>query len=267
VKPPARRCLRAWPPTLSGAVAVSAVVHAALFAVPVLQGTAPAPANVVMLEARLAPRVEPQAPVIAQPAAPLHAESAPVISTTKRAAAPTVVASESVAPPAPDKRASDALAQPAPAEAASAPLDDVGDPRVAAQEVVALARLGDLIERQLNDFPREVQYPVRVYGAIEARYPAEARAQGIEGTVLAWVVVDPSANVEEIQIVDGEAIFREAVIEAIRAGRFYSAADGGVGLHFPITLEFRFALDHAGGAPDAPAAQVASAPAADPATR
>lgn len=259
----AGRVLGAWPPTLSGAVAVSAVVHAALLAVPLWQGTAPAARDAVILEARLAPRVEPQAPASVQAPAPrMHEAAAPVLTAPRKVAAATLVATEPVATPAPDTHASDALAQPAPAEIATAPLDAPGDTRVAAQEVISLSRLGDLLERQLNDFPREVQFPVRIAGTIEARYPPEARAQGLEGTVLAWVVVDPSANVEEIQIVEGDEIFREPVIEALHAARFYSAAEAGVGLHFPITLEFRFALDHAGGPRDAAPAQVASAPAA-----
>jgi len=255
--------IRVWPPTLSAAVAASAVVHAALLAVPLLQGSAPAATTVVTLQARLAPRVDPQSPVAPQATvAPAPAAAMPVLAAPRRATrAPPVLVAERITPPATQARASDALAQPAPAEVAAAPPDDLGEPHAAGHEVVALSRLGDLLERQLSDYPREVQYPVRVVGAIEATYPAEARAQGIEGTVLAWVVVAPSAEVEEIQIVEGDEIFREPVMEAIRAGRYYSAADGGVGLHFPITLEFRFALDHSGTPQDA-AAQVASAPAA-----
>jgi TonB family protein len=237
--------MHAWHPTLAAAIAASAVVHAALITLPAWRGTAPADRTAVVLEARLAPHVDPQPPV-SSPAADSPPPAPPVLSAPVRAPdapAPEVLTAAPAAPPASDGHPSDALAEAAPAEVVAAPLDDPGEVRVAAQQVFALARLGDLFEREMNEFPREVQFPVRYQGTIEARYPAEARAQGIEGSVLAWVVVDPSANVEEIQIVEGAEIFREPVIEAIHAARFLSAADAGVGLHFPITLEFRFALD------------------------
>jgi len=75
---------------------------------------------------------------------------------------------------------------------------------------MALSRLGDLVERHMNEFPREVQISVR-FRDVAARYPAAARAQGIEGTVLEWVVIDATAHVEEIQSVEGDDIFRDAV--------------------------------------------------------
>ena len=139
--------------------------------------------------------------------------------------------------------------------ASSLALDD--EALVPAEEVTSLSRLGDLLDRTINDYPREVQAPVRIAGHLDARYPPEARAQGVEGDVVAWVLVDPSANVEEIQIVEGDAIFHDAVIEAIRHGIFKPAFDAGQGLHYPIGLTFHFVLDAPRGAP---ARQLASAP-------
>ena len=200
----------------------------------------------------------------------------PVIASTAAAEADgaTWVAPEPVAPvhasPSAAARASALMAHAPAAEpvvsdvvaSALSPPQPEGDARVPAQEITSLSRLGGLLDRTMNDYPREVQAPVRIYGSIEARYPPEARAQGIEGVVVAWVLVDPAANVEEIQIVDGDPVFHDAVIDAIRRGIFKPAFDDGQGLHYPIGLEFRFALDHAGAPQDAPVEQVAAAPAA-----
>jgi TonB family protein len=203
-------------------------VHAGLLALPAGDGPgAPATRVPAVLEAMLSAQVDPPSAALqALSPAPMPLALLPVLALPPLATASAML---------PDRIGELAVA-------ASV------DQRVAAQQVTALARLGDFAEREMNEFPREVQAPVRYQGTIEARYPPAARAQGIEGSVVAWVVVDAQANVEEIEFVEGDDVFRESVTEAIRAARFMPAADGGVGLRFPIALEFRFVLDDRAGA-------------------
>ena len=118
----------------------------------------------------------------------------------------------------------------------------VGDGFVSAQPLADMSRLGDLLARAQTDFPSEVSFPVRLNGEISARYPVAALAQGIEGNVVAWVVVDTVGKVEQIEFAEGDEVFRDAVREAIEKGRYYPAALFGQGLSFPIALEFHFEL-------------------------
>jgi len=200
---------RSLPPALVLAVAASVLAHAGLLALPSSDRPVGPVSYALPLDARVAPARD------ASSDAWTPIDAAPLPTTPLPPLALASVAATAVERP--------------------------GELRVAAQQVMAVSRLGDLIERQMNEFPREVQAPVRFHG-VEARYPAAARAQGTEGTVLAWVVVDTSAHVEEIRIVEGDDVFRDAVTEAIEAGSYMPAADGGVGLRFPIMLEFRFTL-------------------------
>jgi TonB family protein len=230
------------------AIAASALVHAGLLALPSLDAGTRATRLYAGLDAQLVVQMATAAPAsVVAAAAPIAlAPTTPMV--TPREDAPIVRPADALTSARVQPAVVDiAKTQPvnvAPA-ASPAPTEIAGDVRVRGEEVVSLSRLGDLLERQLRDYPREVQAPVRVYRPLEAVYPPEARAVGIEGTVLAWVVVDPTATVEEIQIVDGDPIFHDAVISAIRNGVFQPAFDAGEGLHYPIALEFRFALDNA----------------------
>ncbi len=128
---------------------------------------------------------------------------------------------------------------------------DIG---IRAQPLVAMARLSDELQRAEHPFPAEVAWPVRIRGDIEAHYPAGARDAGREGTVLLWVVVDETAKIEEIKVVEGDDEFAQAAISAVNAAQFAPASeDGDALIRYPIALEFEFVL------PPAKAA-VASAP-------
>ena len=209
---------RSLPPALVLAVVASVVAHAALLTLPASDRPASARPPILPIETQLAPARQP----VFDEWKPIVADALPPLTLPPLALSPLNATA----------------------------IERPGELRIAAHEVSAYARLGDLLERQMNEFPREVQAPVRFHG-IEARYPPDARAQGIEGTVLAWVVVDATAHVEEVQIVEGDEIFRAAVTQALEQGSFMPAADGGAGLRFPITLEFRFALDTPGTRTDA----------------
>lgn len=130
---------------------------------------------------------------------------------------------------------------------------DDADIAVEGRSLLAMSRLGDeIVSRAAQQFPVEIDWPVRVYGKIEAKYPASALAAGVEGSVVAWVLVDAQGIVQEIRIVEGPDALAEAVTTAIKAAQFHPAALDGVGITYPIALEFTFALD-------SPAASLAAA--------
>ncbi len=209
------------------AVAASAAVHVGLFAAPF--------AGFGMGSGRFA-----------EPSPPLH------VALEQEHEATTAVESESEflsmpgpreAPPPPvvvARAAERVLAPPTqPSARAGVPLDIP----VEAEPVIAITRIGDeLLKRTMEEFPVEIGWPVRIHGKIRARYPPAALEAGREDTVIVWVVVDAQANVEEIQVVEGAEEFVDAAIDAVKAAQFHPAALDGVGISFPIALEFRFAL-------------------------
>jgi TonB family protein len=134
---------------------------------------------------------------------------------------------------------------PTPAPQALASEGMQGSLLVEAQTLRDTNRLGDLLARQMNEFPLELDSPVELRHAVVARYPPAALAAGHEGTVIAWILVDAKGNLEEIQVADGSEEFSGAVMAAIRNARFIPAKQNLVPIRFPISLEFHFA---AGGA-------------------
>lgn len=123
---------------------------------------------------------------------------------------------------------------------------------VEAQPMQDVGRLsGELQTRQMSDFPMELDSPVGLRQTIVARYPPAAMAAGREGSVIAWVVVDARGSVEEIQIADGAEEFANAVVAAVREGRFIPAQINAAPVRFPIALEFRFSAAKPTASPDA----------------
>jgi TonB family protein len=114
--------------------------------------------------------------------------------------------------------------------------------RVAAQPLRDRSRVGDFWNRQIDEFPIEIDLPVRLDSKIEARYPPSALAEGREESVVAWIIVDATGAVEEINIPEGSPEFAEAVRAALKDARFTPARNDMKYIRFPIALEFRFAL-------------------------
>ena len=104
------------------------------------------------------------------------------------------------------------------------------------------SRLGDLLSRQISEFPVEVDLPVRLRDPIAVRYPAAALSAGREGTVVVWIVVGTRGNAEEVLVVDGPEDFSAAVLEALRDVYFNPAQNNRQLIAFPIALEFSFQL-------------------------
>ena len=133
----------------------------------------------------------------------------------------------------------------------------IATPRAAVATILtAYARLGDYQNRWLSEFPVEIALPVRVYGEIKVPYPRAALEQRIEGDVVVWAIVNADGSVEDVQLVEGDDVFREAIVAALRDARYYPAANRGENIRYPIALEFNFVLDDRQGG-----ASVAATPA------
>ena len=219
----------AWP--LAIALVASAALHTSFFAFyfgsrgPAAPTTMPA----TRLEATLADP-EQNAPAVLASAAP-----APFAVPATAEPAPT--------PPQPETPVPRAPAADRTSKARTA---DFGDLRIVASPVVDPTMLGDLVDRQIREFPTEIDWPPRVSGRISVRYPPAALAAGREDTVAVWFVVSPEGEPQEIVVAQGTEEFAEAVTEAIRNARFVPARNSFAPIAFPLALEFRFALDAAG---------------------
>ena len=210
-------------PLLWAAMA-SVVVHGGLVALSFWAGSRPAGIGVsppLVLQAVLMPESPAETALIASP------EPAPF-----------------TVPAAPDPPAEPAVA--ASTGATTSPDATVGGRdwailRVAAQPLRDRSRVGDLWNRQIDEFPIEIDFPVRLDSKIEARYPPDALAEGREESVVAWIIVDATGAVEEISIPEGSPEFADAVRAALKDARFIPARNDMKSIRFPIALEFRFA--------------------------
>jgi TonB family protein len=104
------------------------------------------------------------------------------------------------------------------------------------------ARLGDLLSRQISEFPVEVDLPVRLRDHIAVRYPPAALAAGRQGTVVVWIVVNAQGKADEVQVVDGPDEFSAAVMDSLRDIYFLPAQNNRRLIAFPLSLEFNFQL-------------------------
>lgn len=235
---------------LAAALGISLVLHAALVAVAAGHATVPW-------------RAVASAPLVARLV---------VTSTPATVAAPPVLVASKPVPamapvmlprPTPSAETVQAMAP------ATAPVADAGIPaplEVEGIPLAALPRLGDdLLARWHEEFPGEVAMPVRLAGALRVPYPEAALSQRIAGDVVVWFVVHPSGEVDDIQFVEGDPVFYEAVTSALRSATYMPAANGGENIAYPFALEFDFALEDAGGnrsesplAASDPSGQVAS---------
>ncbi len=73
-------------------------------------------------------------------------------------------------------------------------------------------------------------------------YPRAARRAGLEGVVIARVVVSADGRVAEVEIVAGPEIFHEVVRHALLLWRYVPATRGGVPVAAARTIELPFSL-------------------------
>lgn len=97
--------------------------------------------------------------------------------------------------------------------------------------------------------------PPRVTSRVAARYPAEAFARGIQGTVVLRVTVEPDgevSNVEVIRSVDTQYGVDDAAVTAVRSWTFAPGRRGDERVRLDTNVSVRFATAKA---PDAPPAR------------
>ena len=220
------------------ALVASSVMHAALVAMPLAypgnDGNAMADRGVV-LQATLAPLSRQKPDQQAEYSAHVAVTSAPSplqFSAVEKPAPPELLPLPTVAADVHSAYTSPPLAG----------IGKAADLSVDAQPILNSVRLGDLLSRQQGEFPMEVEAPSRPIGKISARYPRAALADGREGTVAVWVVVNEHGAADEIVIVEGTEEFAGAVVQAIRNSHFMPARNNLTPIRYPIALEFRFAI-------------------------
>lgn len=124
----------------------------------------------------------------------------------------------------------------------------------------------DLERRITAGFPREPDQPIRLKPDAVIGYPLDALAQGIEGTVVVWFVVDADGEVVERQAVAGPPELAEYTLTRLGAIVDQPARVGGRPVSAWMALEVTFSREaaHAAAASRRSAAE-ASTPGAAPA--
>jgi periplasmic protein TonB len=74
------------------------------------------------------------------------------------------------------------------------------------------------------------------------RYPADARRQGISGTVMVELVVDERGRAQDVRVLRGPPALGEAAMRAVRLSRFTPGRHEGEPVKVRISLPIRFML-------------------------
>ena len=75
-----------------------------------------------------------------------------------------------------------------------------------------------------------------------ARYPSDASAAGIRGTVVAEIVVDPSGNVTDAKVVQSIPLLDEAALQAVRNWHYAPTVVNGQPVPVRLTVTVNFSL-------------------------
>jgi TonB family protein len=114
---------------------------------------------------------------------------------------------------------------------------------VVAELLADRTRLGEYYDRQTAEFPAEVDRLPRIDGKIVVRYPQTALANGREDSVVAYILVDITGEVADVEIIQGSEEFADEVVAAVRRARFLPAENNLQPIRYPIALEFDFRAD------------------------
>jgi protein TonB len=77
---------------------------------------------------------------------------------------------------------------------------------------------------------------------VEPQYPAEARAQKIQGLVTLEVQIGTEGAVHNIAVIDGKSILAEAAVEAVRQWRYQPYTANGRPVEVQTRVRIRFTL-------------------------
>jgi len=82
----------------------------------------------------------------------------------------------------------------------------------------------------------------RLIHRVEPQYPAEARAQKIQGLVTLEVQIGTEGAVHNIAVIDGKSILAEAAVEAVRQWRYQPYTANGRPVEVQTRVRIRFTL-------------------------
>lgn len=139
-------------------------------------------------------------PAVATQAAPASAPVAPPVSATPVSAAPTVA--QPVSKPEISKPVQSKLKETKKDAIAAAPADA---PLPGENNAVILSSKG--AEKRLAH-------------SVAPKYPADARSDAVEGTVVLKEVVDEDGNVKGVRLVEGNAVLANAAMQAVKQWRY-----------------------------------------------
>lgn len=71
-------------------------------------------------------------------------------------------------------------------------------------------------------------------------YPQDARARGLIGTVRVEAVIDKQGNVINARVLQGQKVFSDAALEAIKGWRFKPATTQGQPVEQTVQIQFEF---------------------------
>jgi TonB family protein len=75
-------------------------------------------------------------------------------------------------------------------------------------------------------------------------YPQEAKAKGISGTVIVEVLVDKQGNVSRARVTEGDKIFWDAALAAVKAWKFQPAMSQGQPVERTTRIKMTFCPTH-----------------------
>ncbi|MDD3530476.1 MAG: energy transducer TonB [Gallionellaceae bacterium] len=184
------------------------------------------PVDDVVIAARLAGR-----PAGAEPAVPR-----PPVESPRPPAGPAPAGM--VLPPAPPATASATPAPAAPAPTSAAPAARLPEADAGLPSVPIPVDIHWYEARQLD-------VPPRALAAIAPVYPAAARSQGIEGSVLVNLRIDEFGVVREAGVEEGEppGVFDDSALAALREARFQPGRRDGRPVRAQVRMRLRYVLE------------------------
>lgn len=84
----------------------------------------------------------------------------------------------------------------------------------------------------------------QVMSEVRPVYPKEAREKGLEGSVVMDVLIDNKGTVRQVSIIEGEDIFRQGAIEAMKKFLFKPAKVDGRPVAVKIRYSLKFLLEY-----------------------
>ena len=90
---------------------------------------------------------------------------------------------------------------------------------------------------------QKVVSPGYLVKKVQPKYPKEARAARIEGTVVLHAIIDKAGHVQELNLVSGPPMLAPAAIKAVKKWRYRPYRLDGRAIELDTTIEVKFELN------------------------